>query len=172
MKQAPPLKCKVRNVQLFKSRDFVWLLIHGKATKLGGWVRGRENEEEFGLFESASFPWFCFTIYMDKLVGLQIGQMVIKIQYWQISCRNRVCHLHKSKYSPSKMVTRIPVWNIPTTKTVFRSSRKFSAESTIACITGVIFSCVGAARKVFPDWSQKTMRCHSFNCFSIVWAQN
>ena len=53
MKQAPPLKCKVRNVQLFKSRDFVWLLIHGKATKLGGWVRGRENEEVFlphGLF--------------------------------------------------------------------------------------------------------------------------
>ena len=40
-------------MQLFKSRDFVWLLIHGKATKLGGWVRGRENEEVFlphGLF--------------------------------------------------------------------------------------------------------------------------
>ena len=25
------------------------------------------------------------------------------------------------------------------------------------------------ARKVSPDWSQKTMSCHSFNCFSIVW---
>ena len=40
-------------MQLFKSRDFVWLLIHGKATKLGGWVRGKENEEVFlphGLF--------------------------------------------------------------------------------------------------------------------------
>ena len=22
-----------------------------------------------------------------------------------------------------------------------------------------------------PDWSQKTMICHSFNCFSIVWSQ-
>ena len=33
------------------------------------------------------------------------------------------------------------------------------------------FSCVGAARKVSPDWSQKTMACHSFNCFSIVWGQ-
>ena len=32
-------------------------------------------------------------------------------------------------------------------------------------------SCVGAARKVSPDWSQKTMTCHSFNCFSIVWGQ-
>ena len=30
-------------------------------------------------------------------------------------------------------------------------------------------SCVGAARKVSPDWSQKTMTCHSFNCFSTVW---
>ena len=28
---------------------------------------------------------------------------------------------------------------------------------------------VGAARKVSPDWSQETMTCHSFNCFSIVW---
>ena len=28
-------------------------------------------------------------------------------------------------------------------------------------------SCVEAARKVSPDWSQKTMTCHSFNCFSI-----
>ena len=28
-------------------------------------------------------------------------------------------------------------------------------------------SCVGAARKVSPDCSQKTMTCHSFNCFSF-----
>ena len=27
------------------------------------------------------------------------------------------------------------------------------------------------ARKVSPDWSQKTITCHSFNCFSIVWGQ-
>ena len=27
------------------------------------------------------------------------------------------------------------------------------------------------ARKVSPDWSLKTMTCHSFNCFSIVCAQ-
>ena len=32
-------------------------------------------------------------------------------------------------------------------------------------------SCVGAVRKVSLDWSQKTMTCHSFNCFSIVWGQ-
>ena len=30
---------------------------------------------------------------------------------------------------------------------------------------------VGAARKVSPNWSQETMTCHSFNCFSIVWVQ-
>ena len=35
-----------------------------------------------------------------------------------------------------------------------------------ACL---IFSCVGAARKVCPDWLQKIITCHSFNCFSIVW---
>ena len=29
-------------------------------------------------------------------------------------------------------------------------------------------SSVGAARKVSPNWSQETMTCHSFNCFSIV----
>ena len=29
-------------------------------------------------------------------------------------------------------------------------------------------SSVGAARKVSPNWSQETMACHSFNCFSIV----
>ena len=29
----------------------------------------------------------------------------------------------------------------------------------------------GAARKVSPDWSQKTMTCRSFNCFSIVSGQ-
>ena len=29
-------------------------------------------------------------------------------------------------------------------------------------------SSVGAARKVSPNWSQETVTCHSFNCFSIV----
>ena len=28
------------------------------------------------------------------------------------------------------------------------------------------------ARKVSPDWSQKTITCHSFNCFSIVWGHH
>ena len=28
------------------------------------------------------------------------------------------------------------------------------------------------ARKVSPDWSQKTITCHSFNCFIIVWGQD
>ena len=32
-------------------------------------------------------------------------------------------------------------------------------------------SSVGAAGKVSPDWPQKTMSCHSSNCFSIVWGQ-
>ena len=32
-------------------------------------------------------------------------------------------------------------------------------------------SCVGAAREVSPDWWQKTMTCHSFNCFSTVRGQ-
>ena len=58
MKRAPPRK--VRNVLLFKSRDFVWLLsmIIGNATKLSGWARGRENDEVFGPLEPTSFPWF------------------------------------------------------------------------------------------------------------------
>ena len=30
---------------------------------------------------------------------------------------------------------------------------------------------VAAARKVFPNWSQDTMTCHSFNCFSIIWGR-
>ena len=30
---------------------------------------------------------------------------------------------------------------------------------------------MGAARKVSHNWSQETMKCHSFNCFSIVWGQ-
>ena len=30
---------------------------------------------------------------------------------------------------------------------------------------------VGAVRKVSPNWSQETMTCHSFYCFSIVWGQ-
>ena len=32
------------------------------------------------------------------------------------------------------------------------------------------FSCVGAARTVSPDWSQKTIKLH-FNCFSIFWVR-
>ena len=31
-----------------------------------------------------------------------------------------------------------------------------------------VSSCVGAARKVSPNWSQERMTCHSFNCSSIV----
>ena len=38
-------------------------------------------------------------------------------------------------------------------------------------IQALQISYVGAARKFSPDWSQKTMTCHSFNCFSIVWGQ-
>ena len=30
---------------------------------------------------------------------------------------------------------------------------------------------VGAACKVSANWSQETMTCDSFNCFSIVWGQ-
>ena len=30
---------------------------------------------------------------------------------------------------------------------------------------------VAAVRKVSPNWSQETMTCHSFYCFSIVWGQ-
>lgn len=30
---------------------------------------------------------------------------------------------------------------------------------------------VAAAHKVSRNWSQETMTCHSFNCFSIVWDQ-
>ena len=35
----------------------------------------------------------------------------------------------------------------------------------------IFFSCVGAARKVSPNWSLETMTCHSSHCFSIVWGQ-
>ena len=44
-------------------------------------------------------------------------------------------------------------------------------------LTPVVFmhaqygSSVGAVRKVSPNWSQETMTCHSFYCFSIVWGQ-
>ena len=38
-------------------------------------------------------------------------------------------------------------------------------------IQALQISYVGAAGKFSPDWSQKTMTCHSFNCFSIVWGQ-
>ena len=50
-------------------------------------------------------------------------------------------------------------------QTIFSPAKFFS---TVTIVQG---SCVGAARKVSPDWSQKTMTCHSFNCFSIVWGQ-
>ena len=38
-------------------------------------------------------------------------------------------------------------------------------------IQALQISYVGAARNFSPDWSQKTLTCHSFNCFSIVWGQ-
>ena len=37
-----------------------------------------------------------FAIYMGKPVGSRFGQMLRKIQGWQISSRNRVYHLYKS----------------------------------------------------------------------------
>ena len=42
---------------------------------------------------------------------------------------------------------------------------------TISSWNATNTNCVGAARKVCPYWSLKTMTCHSFNCFSIVWGQ-
>ena len=50
-------------------------------------------------------------------------------------------------------------------QTIFSPAKIFS---TVNIVQG---SCVGAARKISPDWSQKTMTLHSFNCFSIVWGQ-
>ena len=32
-----------------------------------------------------------------------------------------------------------------------------------------VFSSVAADPKVSPNWSLKTMTCHSSHCFSIVW---
>ena len=45
------------------------------------------------------------------------------------------------------------------------------ASYSIYSQTAIVYSYVGAARKVSPDWSQKTMTCHCFNCFSIVLGQ-
>ena len=53
MKRALPSKCKVLNELQAVSHVFR----NGKITKLSGWVRGRENEEVFGLLEPTSFPW-------------------------------------------------------------------------------------------------------------------
>ena len=50
-------------------------------------------------------------------------------------------------------------------QTIFSPAKFFS---TVTIVQG---SCVGAARKVSPDWSQETMTSHSFNCFSIAWGQ-
>ena len=54
--------------------------------------------------------------------------------------------------------------------TVPQTSTRVDMRSITSNLTPQL-SCVGAARKVSPDWLQKTMTCHSFNCFSIVWGQ-
>ena len=54
--------------------------------------------------------------------------------------------------------------------TVSQTSTRVDMRSIASNLTPQL-SCVGAARKVSPDWLQKTMTCHSFNCFSIVWGQ-
>ena len=38
----------------------------------------------------------------------------------------------------------------------------------VKTILAIISQLRRAARKVSPDWSQKTTTCHYFNCFSIV----
>ena len=47
----------------------------------------------------------------------------------------------------------------------------FSPAKIFSTVTIVQGSCVGAPRKVSPDWSQKTVTRHSLSCFSIVWGQ-
>ena len=54
----------------------------------------------------------------------------------------------------------------------FRKRRKFRRRLCTSSVKREISSCVEAAHTVSPDWSQKTMTCHSFNCFSIVWGQS
>ena len=48
----------------------------------------------------------------------------------------------------------------------FEAARRYTPtkEYSLGCY-------VGAAPKVTPDWSQETMTCHSFNCFSVVQGQ-
>ena len=56
---------------------------------------------------------------------------------------------------------------------VMRYAPHQSDSYVTVCICFILFwgRSVGAARKVSPNWSQETMTCHSFNCFSIVWGQ-
>ena len=47
--------------------------------------------------------------------------------------------------------------------------RPLEAFSDLYVCYVTVLTNVAAARKVSPNWSQQTMTCHSFNCFSIVW---
>ena len=41
--------------------------------------------------------------------------------------------------------------------------------SISAALSSPVLTSVGAARKVSLNLSQETMKCHSSNCFSLVW---
>ena len=47
-------------------------------------------------------------------------------------------------------------------------SKQLDLKAMVQRISIMLLSSEGAARKVYPDWSQETTTCHSSNCFSIV----
>ena len=73
-----------------------------------------------------------------------------------------------SRFSP---VDTDPVETV-TENTPFKNcSPGWRVLKTPFCCTRVDGSSVGAARKVSPNWSEETMKCHSSYCFSIAWGQ-
>ena len=80
-----------------------------------------------------------------------------------------LAHFNQNPYSPA---FHLHVYgSSPQSESLEQAILEEGLRVSYKTIFAIISQLCRAARKVSPNWSQKTMTCHSFNCFRIVWGQ-
>ena len=78
-----------------------------------------------------------------------------------------LAHYNQNPFSPT---FHLHVYgSSPQSESLEQATLEDGLRVSYKTILAIISQLCRAARKVSPDWSQKTMTCHSFDCFSIVW---
>ena len=113
-----------------------------------------------------------------KKISLTVRPIRITTQIWVVKLSGVISQTSSRGGKPVVVASRNvgcflrltwPYGSSPQSESLEQGILEEGLRVSYKTILAIISQLCRAARKVSPDWSQKTMTCHSFDCFSIVW---